>query len=173
VRYSNAWRTLATTSNLCKRSRPSAIPARGAGVCLRPLLAGPKVRPPGMPPSRMCAVRRGRGEFQMADRSMWKRGCAQGVPPHPRSSGIIDLGGKSRQVFGFKGLRGKVFRNKELGCQRALKWVWGSFRGPSWETGTLLAAPIRSLLSRTARWMSVTQVQSVCDEKVRGFRSSG
>jgi hypothetical protein len=52
-----------------------------------------------------------------------------GVPPLPRSFGIIGLGGKSRQVFGFKGLTGKVFRNKDLGCQRALKWVWGSFEG--------------------------------------------
>src|SRR5271157_2552873 len=38
-----------------------------------------------------------------------------GYPPSPRSIGIMGLGGKSRQVFGFKGLIGKVFRNKGLG----------------------------------------------------------
>src|SRR6266849_8239417 len=36
-------------------------------------------------------------------------------PPLPRSCGIIELGRKFRQVFGFKGLVGKVFRNKDLG----------------------------------------------------------
>jgi len=38
-----------------------------------------------------------------------------GTPPPPRSIGIMGLGRKSRQVFGFKGLIGKVFRNKGLG----------------------------------------------------------
>ena len=43
-----------------------------------------------------------------------------GVPPSPRSFGIIELGGKSRQVFGFKGLIGKVFRNKDLAVKIGL-----------------------------------------------------
>jgi hypothetical protein len=32
----------------------------------------------------------------------------------PRSIGIMGLGGKSRQIFGLKGLICKIFRNKEL-----------------------------------------------------------
>ena len=74
----------------------------------------------------------------------------------PRSFGIMELGKKSRKIFEFKGLIRKIFRNKDLGCQRALKMGLGQLRGPSWETGTLLAAPIRSSLSRKAGWKSVT-----------------
>jgi hypothetical protein len=33
-------------------------------------------------------------------------------PPFLRSFGIKDLGGGHRQVFGFKGLAGKVFKNQ-------------------------------------------------------------
>jgi acyl-CoA synthetase (AMP-forming)/AMP-acid ligase II len=47
-----------------------------------------------------------------------------GVPPSPLSTGIIELGGKSRKIFEFKGLTWKIFRNKDLACQ-----VWGSFEG--------------------------------------------
>jgi hypothetical protein len=83
-----------------------------------------------------------------------------------RSFGIIELGGNSRQIFAFKGLIRKIFRNKDLGCQRALKMGLGQLRGPSWETGALLAAPIRSPLSRMAGSMSVTDGPGVCDEKV-------
>jgi len=71
---------------------------------------------------------------------------------------MIELRKNSRQVFGFKRLIGKVFRNKDLGCQRALKMGLGQLRGPSWETGTLIAAPIRFLLLRTVGWMSVILV---------------
>src|ERR1035437_1033954 len=39
-------------------------------------------------------------------------GIGGGTPP--RSNGIMGLGRNSRQIFGFKGLRGKIFRNKEL-----------------------------------------------------------
>jgi len=63
------------------------------------------------------------------------------LPPPPRFIGIIGLGGNSRQVFEFKGLIGKVFRNKDLGCQRALKMGLGQLRGPSWETGAPLNCP--------------------------------
>jgi hypothetical protein len=85
--------------------------------------------------------------------------------PSPRSFGIIGLGEKSRQIFEFKGLIRKIFRNKELGCQRALKMGLGQLRGPSWETGAPLTAPIRFPLSRTAGWKSVTRDPGVCDEK--------
>jgi hypothetical protein len=36
------------------------------------------------------------------------------------SSIYLPLGRKSSQVFGFKGLIGKVFQNKDLFCQSAL-----------------------------------------------------
>src|SRR5271157_6333419 len=64
-----------------------------------------------------------------------------GTPPSPRSFGIIGLGGKSRQVFGFKGLIGKVSRNKDLACQRALKMGLGQLRGPFWETDKPQSCP--------------------------------
>jgi len=63
-----------------------------------------------------------------------------GVPPHPLSIGIIELGGKSRKIFEFKGLIRKIFRNKDLACQRALKMGLGQLRGPSWETEYLYTA---------------------------------
>jgi predicted XRE-type DNA-binding protein len=44
----------------------------------------------------------------------------------------------------------------------------GQLRGPFWETGTPLTAPIRSLLSRRAGCKSVTHGPDVCDEKVGG-----
>src|SRR5271157_2098273 len=81
-----------------------------------------------------------------------------GVPPSPRSFGIIGLGGKSRQVFGFKGLIGKVSRNKDLACQRALKMGLGQLRGPFGKRTNLSVAPIRSLLSHRAGWKSVMAV---------------
>ena len=37
-----------------------------------------------------------------------------GTPPSPLSIGIIELDGNSRKIFGFKGLIGKIFRNKDL-----------------------------------------------------------
>jgi hypothetical protein len=57
-------------------------------------------------------------------------------PPPPRSFGILGLGRNSRKIFGFKGLIRKIFRNKELSCQRALKMGLGQLRGPSWLTDT-------------------------------------
>jgi hypothetical protein len=39
-----------------------------------------------------------------------------------------------------------------------LKMGLGQLRGPFWETGTLIAAPIRFLLLRTVGWMSVILV---------------
>jgi hypothetical protein len=47
-----------------------------------------------------------------------------------RSFRIIELRKKSRKIFEFKGLICKIFRNKDLGCQRALKMGFcGSFEG--------------------------------------------
>jgi hypothetical protein len=58
------------------------------------------------------------------------------LPPPPRSIGIIGLGRNSSQIFEFKGLIRKIFRNKDLGCQRALKMGLGQLRGASWLTDT-------------------------------------
>src|SRR5208282_620489 len=66
---------------------------------------------------------------------------ASGVPPSPLSIGIMGLGRKSRQIFGFKGLIGKVFRNKHLAPQIALKMALGQLRGPSWFAARLFTAP--------------------------------
>jgi hypothetical protein len=43
-----------------------------------------------------------------------------------RSIRIMVLGKNSRQIFGFKRLIRKVFRNKDLSCQRRLKMVLGA-----------------------------------------------
>src|SRR5580698_4651632 len=48
------------------------------------------------------------------------------------SIGIMVLGENFRQIFGFKRLIRKVFRNKDLFCQRTLKTVLGQLRGVSW-----------------------------------------
>ena len=56
------------------------------------------------------------------------------TPLPPRSIGLIGLGRNSSQIFEFKGLIRKIFRNKDLGCQRALKMGLGQLRGPSWLT---------------------------------------
>jgi len=62
----------------------------------------------------------------------------------------MGLGGNYRQIFEFKGVIRKIFRDKGLGCQRALKIGLGQLRGPSWEAAQLFTDPIRSLLSRKA-----------------------
>ena len=78
-----------------------------------------------------------------------------GTPPSPLSFGIMGLGRKSCKVFGFKGLIGKISRNKDLACQRALKMILGQLRGASWWTTHLETAPIRSLLLRSVGCMSI------------------
>jgi hypothetical protein len=40
-----------------------------------------------------------------------------GYPPSPRSFGIMELGGNSCQIFGFKGLAGKFFKNQRLSVE--------------------------------------------------------
>ena len=54
-----------------------------------------------------------------------------GTPPPLRSSGIMELGGKFRQVFGFKGVTGKVFRNKELRDLNTENVLLSSFIAPT------------------------------------------
>ena len=78
-----------------------------------------------------------------------------GYPPPPLSIGIIGLGGKSRKIFEFKGLIRKIFRNKDLACQRALKMVLGQLRGPSWETNTLKHCPNQMAIVAPDRWGSL------------------
>ena len=85
-----------------------------------------------------------------------------GTPPSPRSFGIIGLGGKSRQVFGFKGLIGKVSRNKDLACQRALKMGLGQLRGPFWETDKPQRCPNQKPIVASGGW-------EVCDVGHRWF----
>ena len=96
--------------------------------------------------------------FTLMNHFVWKLLVAcllRGGTPLPLPIGIIELQAKRPKISEFKGLIVKIFRNKDLGCQRALKIGLGQLRGPSWETGTLLAAPIRSPLSRMAGGMSV------------------
>jgi hypothetical protein len=59
----------------------------------------------------------------------------------------MGLGRKSSQFLGFKGVIAKVFHNQRLKLSKALKMALGQLRGPSWKTGTLLAAPIQSIFS--------------------------
>jgi len=72
-----------------------------------------------------------------------------GVPPFFRSFGIKDLGGGARQVFGFKGLAGKVFKNQRLRLPKSAQNGFGAVSRTvlvDW----LETAPIRSLWSRAA-----------------------
>ena len=59
---------------------------------------------------------------------------ASAPPPPYVAIGITELGRNSRKIFGFKGLIGKIFRNKDLAPQIQLKMALGQLRGPSWET---------------------------------------
>jgi hypothetical protein len=72
-----------------------------------------------------------------------------GYPPFFLSFGIKDLGGGSRQVFGFKGLAGKVFKNQRLRLSKSAENGFGAASRVvlvDW----LETAPIRSLWSRAA-----------------------
>ena len=71
-----------------------------------------------------------------------------GVPPlPPRSSGIMELGGNSRQVFGFKGLTAKVFENQQVRLSNSAESGFGAISGAVLMTD-LETAPIRSLSLR-------------------------
>ncbi len=47
-------------------------------------------------------------------------------PLPPRSFGIIVLGGDSRQIFGFKGVAGKVFQNQQLTLSKSAENGFGA-----------------------------------------------
>src|ERR1017187_9707089 len=47
-------------------------------------------------------------------------------PPFPRSCGIKDLGGSPCQVFGSKGLAGKVFKNQRLNLSKSSENGFGA-----------------------------------------------
>jgi hypothetical protein len=71
----------------------------------------------------------------------------------PRSFGIMELGKKSRKIFEFKGLICKIFRNKDLACQRALKMGLGQLRGPSWLAAHLWTAPSGIIVAPAHLWV--------------------
>jgi hypothetical protein len=64
-----------------------------------------------------------------------------GTPPSPRSFGIMGLGRNSRQIFGFKGLICKIFRNKDLAAKHFVLV-------PNW--GGVTAAEVSFRLSKSA-----------------------
>ncbi len=75
-------------------------------------------------------------------------------PPPPRCFGIIELGRNSRKIFGFKGVIGKIFRNKDLALQIALKMTLGQIRGVSWWADTARSCP-NSITSMALGWLDV------------------
>jgi len=76
------------------------------------------------------------------------------TPPFFRSFGIKDLGGGSRQVFGFKGLAGKVFKNQRVILSKSAENWFGAASRAVLVDG-LETAPIRSLSSRATGLMSM------------------
>jgi hypothetical protein len=87
-------------------------------------------------------------------------------PPPPRSFGIIGLGRNSSQIFEFKGLIRKIFRNKDLGCQRALKIGLGAASRAVLVDGYTSKLPQSDLYRHARRvlsqWISITDG---CDER--------
>jgi hypothetical protein len=75
-------------------------------------------------------------------------------PPFFRSFGIKDLGGGSCQVFGFKGLAGKVFKNQWLNLSKSAENWFGAASRAVLVDG-VETAPIRSLSSRATGLMSM------------------
>jgi hypothetical protein len=76
---------------------------------------------------------------------------------HHRSFRIKRLGKNSRQIFEFKRLICKIFRNKDLAQRTGLKTVLGQFGGAILIGGTRRTAPILGRLSQHAGGC-------VCDE---------
>jgi hypothetical protein len=75
------------------------------------------------------------------------------LPPFFRSFGIKDLGGGSRQVFGFKGLAGKVFKNQCLKLSRSAENGFGAVSRAVWVGGRISKLPQSDLYRyRCARW---------------------
>jgi hypothetical protein len=75
---------------------------------------------------------------------------------------IMMLGENSRKILGFKGLIRKIFRNKDLACQRALKMVLGQLRGASFADGHISKLPQSGFYYRI--WWVISQSISVVDE---------
>jgi hypothetical protein len=84
-----------------------------------------------------------------------------GVPPLPLI-GIIELRAKILKILEFKGPIVKIFRNKDLSCQRALKIGLGQLRGPSLWTDAPRNCPNQNLyryrcaLRFLSQWISIT-----------------
>src|SRR5208282_153712 len=74
-------------------------------------------------------------------------------PPRYWNHGVREE--KPTRSLILKDLQPKSLRTNDLRCQRALKMGLGQLQGPSSETGTALATPIRWLLSHWAGWRYV------------------
>jgi hypothetical protein len=68
---------------------------------------------------------------------------------------IIELRKNSRKIFEFKALIFKIFQNKDLPCQRALKIGLGAASRAALVDGAPLATPFRFPSSHTAGRESV------------------
>ena len=73
-----------------------------------------------------------------------------GYPPIPLI-GIIELQAKTLKILEFKGPIVKIFRNKDLSCQRALKIGLGQFRGAVLVDGRASKLPQSESLSLSLR----------------------
>ena len=96
-----------------------------------------------------------------------------GVPPLPLI-GIIELQAKTLKILEFKGPVAKIFRNKDLSCQRAMKMVLGQFRGAVLVDRRASKLPqseslrYRCALRFLSQWISIT---SGFDEKSQRLSS--
>jgi hypothetical protein len=79
-----------------------------------------------------------------------------GVPPLPPAIGIISLGGKSRKIFEFKGLIGKIFRNKDLRLSKSSENGFGAASRTVLGNGCASALPHHAII---VAWGGV----GVCD----------
>ena len=78
-----------------------------------------------------------------------------GVPPPSFGSfGIKDLGGGSRQVFGFKGLAGKVFKKQKLRLSRSAENGFGAVSRAVLVDGRASKLPQSDLYGRALRVLS-------------------
>src|ERR1019366_7780562 len=85
-----------------------------------------------------------------------------GTPLPPRSFGIIELGGNSRQIFEFKGLTGKVFQNQRLRLSKSAGNGFGAASRAVLGNGTPLPCPNQSSIVASGGW-------EVCDAAHRCF----
>ena|SRR5208337_1093646 len=119
---------------------------------ISPCGAGAPARVP-TPPERFAHTERDQAVESHLSRNAKGTGIRpqalrEGTPsPLPRSFGIKDLGGISRQIFEFKGLAGKVFKNQRLKLSRSAENGFGAVSRAALEDA-LSIAPIRTLSSR-------------------------